>query len=53
MSTGAIAFMAGSWIVVLSLVAWSYYRLLTDKKHFDPDGIGPEVPPVPPHGKRK
>jgi hypothetical protein len=53
MSGGAIAFMAGSWTFVLGLTAWSFYRLLTDKKHFDPDGIGPESPPVPPHGKKK
>jgi len=53
MSGGAIAFMAGSWFFVLSLTAWSFYRLLTNKKHFDPDGIGPDSPPQPPRGKKK
>ena len=53
MSGGAIAFMAGSWFFVLGLTAWSFYRLLTDKKHFDPDGIGPQSPPVKPHGKKQ
>ncbi len=32
MTPGAIAFMAIAWTLVLSLVAWSFYRLLTDKK---------------------
>lgn len=53
MSGSAIAFMAGSWTVVLSLVAWSFYRLLTNKKHFDPDGIGPESPPAPGRAQKR
>lgn len=46
MSTGAILFMAGSWIFVLGLTFWSFYKLMTLQKHHDPDGIGPAVPPV-------
>lgn len=46
MSTGAMLFMAGSWAFVLGLTAWSFYRLLTNKRHHDPDGIGPGAPPV-------
>jgi hypothetical protein len=53
MSGGAIAFMAGSWFFVLGLTAWSFYRLLTDKTPMDPDGIGPQSPPVKPQGKKK
>jgi hypothetical protein len=53
MSGGAIAFMAISWTFVLSLAGWAFMRLLTDKKHHDPDGIGPASPPVPPHAKKK
>lgn len=49
MSTGAIIFMALSWAFVLGLVTWSYARILSNmgRKHHDPDGIGPAVPPVP------
>lgn len=47
MSTGAIIFMAISWTFVLGLLAWSYYRIMTAKDHFDPDGTGPDKPPVP------
>jgi len=45
MSTSAILFMAGSWAFVLGLTFWAFRKLLQDKKHFDPDGLGPEVPP--------
>lgn len=47
MTTGAIVFMVLSWTFVLGLLAWSYHRILTHKKHFDPDGIGPAAPPEP------
>ena len=47
MSTSAIIFMAGSWAFVLGLTFWAFAKLLRDKKHFDPDGIGPKGPPVP------
>jgi len=53
MSGGAIAFMAISWTFVLGLTAWSFAKLLTVQKHFDPDGIGPESPPEPPHATKK
>jgi hypothetical protein len=53
MSGGAIAFMATSWTFVLGLTAWSFWKLLVDQKHFDPDGIGPLEPPEPPHAKKK
>jgi hypothetical protein len=48
-------FMAVSWAFVLGLTGWSFYRLMTDqgKKHFDPDGIGPAVPPVPGAAEKK
>ena len=45
MSTGALVFMALSWGFVLSLIVWSYSRILRRKRHFDPDGIGPLLPP--------
>ncbi len=47
MTGAAIAFMALSWGVALGMVVWSYHRILTQKKHHDPDGIGPAEPPVP------
>ena len=46
MTTGAIIFMALSWGLVLGLTIWSFARILSGKKHFDPDGIGPASPPV-------
>lgn len=46
MSTGAMLFMFGSWAFVLGLTGWSFYKLLTLKKHHDPDGTGPAVPPL-------
>ena len=47
MSTGALIFMLLSWAFVLGLVTWSFYRILTHKQHFDPDGIGPAAPAEP------
>ena len=47
MTGAAIAFMALSWGVSLGLLAWSYHRILTNKKHHDPDGIGPLQPEEP------
>lgn len=52
MSTSAIVFMAGSWTFVLGLMFWSFRKLLKDKKHFDPDGLGPAVPPEPAETER-
>jgi hypothetical protein len=47
MSTGAMIFMLLSWAFVLGLVTWSFRRILSHPKHFDPDGIGPAAPPEP------
>ena len=47
MSTGALIFMVLSWTFVLGLMFWSFMRILRAQKHFDPDGIGPELPPEP------
>ena len=47
MTTGALIFMATSWVFVLGLTAWSFARILTKKKHHDPDGLGPARPPEP------
>jgi len=44
MSAGAIAFMAAIWTVVLSLVIWTYSRVLKKRAHHDPDSIGPRGP---------
>jgi hypothetical protein len=48
-------FMALSWAFVLGLTFWAFRRLLSDqgKKHFDPDGTGPDVPPVPGRAERQ
>lgn len=45
MTTGAIVFMVLSWGFVLGLTSWSFVRILRHSRHFDPDGIGPAVPP--------
>ncbi|HST57885.1 MAG TPA: hypothetical protein VLK84_04285 [Longimicrobium sp.] len=47
MTTQAIIFMALSWTFVLGLTGWAFARLMSSKEHFDPDGIGPDSPPVP------
>ena len=52
MTTEAVLFMIGSWVFVLTLMAWAYRRILGHKKHHDPDGIGPAQPPVPPLTER-
>jgi hypothetical protein len=52
MSGGAIVFMLVSWAFVLGLTFWSFARILSTKRHFDPDGIGPGGPPVPPAAPR-
>ena len=48
MTTGAIIFMAMSWILVLGLMTWAYSKILRHRGHHDPDGIGPGEPPEPP-----
>lgn len=52
MSTGALLFMLASWTFVLGLTVWSFARILRGQKHFDPDGIGPAVPPEPARTER-
>jgi hypothetical protein len=47
MTTGALVFLILSWTFVLGLTFWSFSRILSGKRHFDPDGIGPASPPVP------
>ncbi len=47
MSAGSIIFMVASWTLVLGLTFWSFAKILTSKRHFDPDGIGPASPPEP------
>ena len=47
MTTTAWFFMLGSWAFVLGLTFWSFWRILSLKQHFDPDGIGPAQPPEP------
>lgn len=47
MSAGALTFMLASWGCVLGLTFWSFARVLRQRKHFDPDGIGPAAPPAP------
>lgn len=47
MSTGAIIFMAGSWLFVLGLTVWSFAKILRHQDRHDPDGIGPAEPSEP------
>lgn len=47
MTTGALIFWLLSWTFVLGLMFWAFAKILRHQKHFDPDGIGPEVPPEP------
>jgi hypothetical protein len=53
MSTATILFWAASWTFVLGLTGWSYATILRGRRHFDPDGIGPEQPPEPSRVERK
>lgn len=48
MTLGALLFMGLSWTLVLGLTAWCFTTIVRRKRHFDPDGIGPGRPPVPP-----
>ncbi|HEV2148419.1 MAG TPA: hypothetical protein VGR37_13535 [Longimicrobiaceae bacterium] len=52
MTAGAVVFMAASWAFVLGLTFWSFAKILRARKHFDPDGIGPAVPPEPAQTER-
>ncbi|CAN5747243.1 hypothetical protein BH23GEM6_BH23GEM6_12570 [soil metagenome] len=42
----AWVFMLGSMGAVTTLAVWCFTRVLTTRKHFDPDGTGPARPPV-------
>jgi cytochrome P450 len=44
---GALTFMVVGMGSVATLTAWCFYRILTTKQHFDPDGTGPAHTPVP------
>jgi hypothetical protein len=44
--TGALIFMLASMGAVLVLTAWCFKRVLSTRRHFDPDGTGPAEPPV-------
>ncbi len=47
MSAGAVVFMALSWTFVLGLTTFCFARILTLRRHHDPDGTGPAEPPQP------
>ncbi len=40
-------FMIASMGAVTALTAWCFYRVLSTRDHFDPDGTGPAHSPVP------
>ena len=46
LTTLSLAFMLLSMGAVTTLTAWCFMRILSTKKHFDPDGTGPARPPV-------
>jgi hypothetical protein len=39
-------FMLVSMAAVTTLAVWCFARILRGKEHFDPDGTGPQSPPV-------
>jgi hypothetical protein len=43
----SMLFMLASMGAVTALMVWSFSRILSGKKHFDPDGTGPAHSPVP------
>jgi hypothetical protein len=47
MTSFAWIFMLGSMGAVTALTIWCFARVLTTRRHFDPDGTGPAHPPVP------
>lgn len=53
MDTGAILFWMASWGFVLGLTGWAFARILRGRRHFDPDGIGPDAPPEPGRAERR
>lgn len=42
----SLTFMLVSMGLVSLLTGWCFARILRGKRHFDPDGTGPAVPPV-------
>jgi hypothetical protein len=50
---GALAFMLLSMGSVAALTAWCFWRILATRRHFDPDGTGPDKPPVKGRVERK
>lgn len=48
MTPSAWVFLAVVWLAVVALNVFAFGRILRTREHFDPDGLGPEHPPVPP-----
>lgn len=46
MTVGSILFWLLSWASVLGLTGFCFYRILTLRRHHDPDGTGPGKPPI-------
>jgi len=44
---GALVFMLVSMGAVITLTVWCFRRIIQTRKHLDPDGTGPDRPPVP------
>jgi hypothetical protein len=47
MSPAAWGFLLAAWGAVLALNFFAFHRILTRRRHFDPDGLGPARPPSP------
>jgi hypothetical protein len=43
----ALAFMLISMAAVTTLTVWCFVRILSGRRHFDPDGTGPAHSPEP------
>jgi hypothetical protein len=50
---GALVFMLVSMGSVVALTGWCFYRILTTRDHFDPDGTGPARTPVSGEAERR
>ena len=50
---GALVFMLVSMGGVVALTVWCFYRILTTRDHFDPDGTGPARTPVAGEAERR
>lgn len=48
MTPAAWIFMLTVWALVIWLNIFAFRRIFTTERHFDPDGTGPEHPPMPP-----